>query len=322
MTTRDEGKGGQIPRPRNVVASVTARLLTRARNEREEFQLVLMRYALERLLYRLGQSEYERHFVVKGAQLFSLWGERTHRSTHDLDLLGYGANDVSRLEQIFRNLCRQAAVDDGLTFQEETVHGIPIREDQEYGGIRIRLTAFLGKARISLQVDIGFGDVVTPAPVLLSFPTLLDFPAPLMHTYPRETVIAEKTQALVQLGIANTRMKDFYDLWYLASHFSFDGLLLCEALKATFTQRETPFSVVTPLALTSTFADDGTKQIQWRAFLRKSGLEANTSLDLSDILTLLREFLLPMLIALAEGKRFAFSWPVGGSWHPNLVEDA
>jgi hypothetical protein len=237
--------------PRNLVASVSARLLKVAHEREEEYQLVLMRYGLERPLYRLGRSPYAGQFVVKGALLFAVWTAQTmqaevdttseasnevssrsetepafppqhpHRATHDLDLLGFGSADLARLVNVFRDLCQlqfPADENDGLTFQPETVQAAPIREDQEYGGIRAHVLALLGKARMPLQVDVGFGDVVTPAPAEIDFPTLLpDLPAPRVRVYPRETVVAEKFEAIVRLGLPNTRMKDFYDLWTLAN---------------------------------------------------------------------------------------------------------
>lgn len=339
--------------PRNVAASVAARLLTVAHEHEEEYQLVLMRYGLERLLYRLGRSPYAGQFVVKGALLFTVWAAQTertdqaeasaasndvgssltasgvpraqrphraHRATHDLDLLGYGSADLARLEQVFRDLCQlqlPVGEDDGLTFQPETVRAAPIRKEQEYGGIRVHLLALLGKARIPLQVDVGFGDVVTPAPAEVAFPTLLpDLPAPQVRVYPRETVVAEKFEAIVRLGLPNTRMKDFYDLWTLASQFAFAGGQLCAALRATFGRRATalPAADEEPVALTQRFGDDRTKQLQWAAFLRKGRLVADPKPALLDVLVILRMFLLPPSAAIAARQPFDQMWRAGGPW--------
>lgn len=339
----------RMRQPRNIVASVNARLLMLAKERNEEFQIVLMRYGLERLLYRLGQSPYAGQFVVKGAMLFTLWAAETrqsdvdtaasaspanpssetaarshelpalHRATHDLDLLGFGASDLSRLEQVFRDLCQLAvAEDDGLTFSPDSVQVAPIREDQEYGGVRTHLLAMLGKARIPLQVDIGFGDVVTPAPASIAFPTLLPtLPAPQVRVYPRETVVAEKFEALVRLGLTNTRMKDFYDLWTLANQFAFDGALLSAALRATFTRRGSALPGThddIPVALTARFGDDRVKRAQWTAFLRKSRIRPGFTLDLPDVQATLRAFLLPPGIASVAGQSFDQRWPIGGPW--------
>jgi hypothetical protein len=254
-------------------ASIKHRLLNLARERHDEFQLVLTRYALERLLYRLGSSRYADQFVVKGALLFSLWEGSPHRATRDLDLLGYGPNDVERLQEIFRDLCRLPIQGDGLLFAADTVHGAPIREDQEYGGIRIQLLAMLGKAQIPLLIHIGFGDAITPAPDEVTFPTLLDLPAPHVRAYPRETVVAEKFEAMVRLGMANSQMKDFYDLWILAKEFVFEGALLSRALAATFARRGTPLPSAVPLPLSPEFYEANAKQAQWQGFLRKGRLE-------------------------------------------------
>jgi Nucleotidyl transferase AbiEii toxin, Type IV TA system len=330
--------------PRNIVASVNARLLMLAKERNEEFQLVLMRYGLERLLYRLGQSPYASQFVVKGAILFSLWAAealksatdasggaattpsaenahallRLQRATHDLDLLGFGLSDLPRLERVFRDLCQlTVAEDDGLTFLPESVQAAPIREDQEYGGVRTHLRAMLGKARIPLQVDVGFGDVVTPAPASTNFPTLLPMlPAPQVRVYPRETVVAEKFEAIVRLGVPNTRMKDFYDLWTLANQFAFEGDQLCAALAATFARRgmALPTADEEPVAFTSRFGGDSTKRAQWAAFLRKGQLAVDAKPELPDVLAALRMFLLPPSAAIAAGQAFVWTWPPGGPW--------
>ncbi len=321
MTGKNERDSGATARrrPKNLTVSINQRLLNLARERHEEFQFLLTRYALERLLYRLGSSRYVDQFVVKGALLFSLWQGSPHRATRDLDLLGYGSPDVERLRDIFRGLCHLSVEDDGLTYVEDTVYGEPIREDQEYGGIRIHLLAMLGKARIPLQIDIGFGDVVTPAPAESIFPTLLDLPAPQVRAYPRETVVAEKFEAIARLGMANTRMKDFYDLYILAQQFAFDGALLSKAMDATFTRRGTPLPSGVPLALSSEFSEDETKQVQWKAFLRKGRLEPVT-LTLADVAAILREFLLPPAHPAASRAIFDLHWPPGGPWQSTTTE--
>lgn len=212
--------------PRNIAASVRYRLMTLSRERNEEFQFVLTRYGMERLLYRLSLSPHAGQFILKGATLFQLWTGQPHRSTRDLDLLGYGSPSPERLQAVFRDVCNMAVEDDGLTFITETIQATQIKEDDEYHGIRLRIESRLENARISLQIDIGFGDVITPDAQPATYPTLLDFPAPLLKVYPRETVVAEKFQAMVALGIANSRMKDFYDIWTLALQFEFDGSML------------------------------------------------------------------------------------------------
>jgi hypothetical protein len=284
-----------------------------ARDRGEDFQLVLTRYALERLLYRLSRSGYRDRFILKGAMLFQLWGPQPHRPTRDLDLLGRGLASVSRFVEVFREVCGQPVEDDGLAFDAGTVAGELMKEDQDYQGVRLDLTCRLGAIRLKVAVDVGTGDAITPAPAEVEYPTLLDLPAPSLLAYPRETVVAEKYQALVVLGMANSRMKDFYDLWILAGRFPFDGLTLSRAVQATFRRRQTSLPAGPPLALTAEFHDDRTKLQQWRAFLNKGKLEgAGTGLD--QVVSVLRTFLLPPTEALVAGKPFEGVWPGGGPW--------
>ncbi len=224
---------------KNVGASVRARLLGRSRVERTDFQILLTRYALERLLYRLSQSPHRDRFVLKGAMLFVTWVEDPFRPTRDLDFLGYGENSPDAIGGVFREICGQPVDDDGVEFDIGAITAVPIREDVEYGGIRVRTSATIAGARVPIQVDIGFGDAVTPGPVEIVYPPLLDAPAPRLRAYPVTTVVAEKFQALVQLGIANSRLKDFYDLWLIAQTFEFDRVSLAEAVRQTFARRET-----------------------------------------------------------------------------------
>jgi hypothetical protein len=225
--------------PKNVAASVKARLLHRAQRDGEELNSLLVRYVLERLLYRLASSAHADELILKGALLFIVWSERPHRATKDIDLLGSGTPDPRRLEGIFREVCQVPVVDDGLAFLAETVIAEPIREEAVYDGIRLRFVAQLGTAKVPIQVDVGFGDATTPEPTTLELPVLLDHPAPRLRAYARESTIAEKLHALVELGLANSRMKDYYDLWYLSKFYGFDGKLLATAVRSTFERRRT-----------------------------------------------------------------------------------
>ncbi len=290
----------------------------RAHTEGEEPEYVLTRYALERFLYRLGKSPYADAFILKGALLFALWEEHPHRATRDLDLLGFGSNDAGRVEEVFRELCMLPVEDDGLSFLPETVHARPIREQQEYGGIRVLLQATLGTARLRVQADVGFGDVVTPAPQAVDLPTLLDLPglsAPHLRVYPRETVVAEKFEAMVRLGLTNTRMKDFYDLLILARRFPFDGSTLATAVQATFARRSTdlPPPYQPPIALSDEFAEDAAKQAEWQGFLRRSKLGSD-GLALRAAIEELRAFMLPPTTTLTSGAWFEQQWEPGGPW--------
>ena len=225
---------------RNVGASVRARLLARARAERADFQLILTRYALERLLCRLSVSNQREQLVLKGAMLLAVWQEDLFRPTRDLDLLGQGDPDTASIAASIRSICSVKVPDDGVVFDTARVEAVPIRDDDAYPGVRVRTGATIAGARLPIQIDVGFGDVITPGAIEIEYPTLLDAPAPILRTYPPETVVAEKAEAIVTRGIANSRMKDFCDLWMIAQVFSFEGDDLSEAIRRTFERRRTP----------------------------------------------------------------------------------
>lgn len=296
--------------PKNLAASINARLLNLARARKEDAQFVVTQYGIERFLYRLSTSPHASSFVLKGASLFTVWSGHPHRATKDIDLLGKGAPDLDRLGRVFRDVCSVPAEDDGLFFDPSTVTTERIKEGANYEGVRVLLRATLGTARLAMQVDVGFGDAVTPAAVPADFPTLLGHPAPRIHIYPRETVVAEKLQAMVDLGLFNSRMKDFYDLWFLARGFEFEGHVLAQALEATFARRRTPLPSEPPFALTPAFAADGQKQVQWRAFLSRSRV-VETALALAAVIEQLWAFLEPPLLAAREGTAFSATWSDG-----------
>lgn len=300
------------PSCRDIAASVRQRLLNHAHHHAVPFDLVLTRYALERLLYRLGQSEWSNTFFLKGAMLFAAWFDQPYRQTRDLDLLGFGANDIPHLEMIFRSIC-QIEADDGIHFLTDLVHGTEIRETNFYAGVRIKLNAELAGAKISLQIDIGFGDAVTPGPEKIIYPTLLDFPAPQLNAYPHYTVVSEKFQIIVALGIATSRMKDFYDLWVMAQRLTFDGSILCQAIKSTFKRRNTILPETVPFALTESFTNDSIKNTQWNAFMGKNRnwIEEKT---LTEVIELINIFLTPPVISIRKNKEFNLIWPPGGFW--------
>jgi hypothetical protein len=274
---------------------------------------VLTRYVIERLLYRLSRSEHASQFVLKGAMLFRLWADQPHRPTRDLDLLGKGEPSPELLAQVFRDVCGVSVEDDGLTFDPDSVTAGRIREDQEYEGVRVECRAHLGQARINLQVDVGFGDAVSPRPSEITYPVLLDFPAPVLRAYPRQAVVAEKFQAMVALGLGNSRMKDFFDLWVLARGFAFDGPSLAGAIRATFRRRRTILPAEPPLALTPAFGTDAAKTRQWAAFLKRSKLDASGA-GLEEVCAFLNGFLMPPTLALAAGEEWTKDWPPGGPW--------
>jgi predicted nucleotidyltransferase component of viral defense system len=300
----------------NVAASVRQRLYNLAKERDEDFNFVLGRFVAERMLFRLSVSEHANSFVLKGALLFLLWSDRPYRPTRDVDLLGYGESSVGALENIFRDVCRVPVVEDGLVFDAVSVQGAGIREDQEYEGVRITLTARLGNARVPLQIDIGFGDAITPGVEAVEFPLLLTtptLPAAKLKAYPRETVIAEKVEAMVSLGMANSRMKDFYDLFTLAQNFPFDGTVLVRAVQNTFERRATPLPDAAPIALTVEFSTDAAKTSQWRNFLKR--VSSHTAgPDLATVIDHLSRFLLPVLTAAKTRDEFQKSWVAGKSW--------
>ena len=303
-----------LDKKRNGGHSVFQRLLNHARTCGEDFNLLLFRYGIERLLYRLSISPHAEKFILKGASLFLVWKGQNYRVTRDAGLLAFGPVDTDRLITIFKELC-QTAYDnaDGIEFMPDTVRAVPIREEQAYEGIRVTLLAMLHQARIPIQIDIGFGDAVTPEPERIEFPTLLDAPSPKLLAYPRFTMVAEKVEAMVRLGMANSRMKDFYDVWLLSRLFEFDGRTLCNAIRNTFRRRSTPLPGGLPMVFTDEFRKDAQKQTQWRAFVRKSKPE-DVSGDFDAVIGDIAAFLAPVIEAARGDDHFELSWPEGGPW--------
>ena len=280
----------------NLAASIRQRLLNRARQEKETFDAVLNRFGRERLLYRIGISEYSEQFLLKGAMLFALWYDMPHRPTRDMDLLGFGPGELFVLERVFREITQQT-VDDGLRFAE-TVKAEETRKEANYAGARITVLATLGQARIPLQVDIGFGDTVTPAAEQIDYPVLLeDLNPPRLGAYPVYTVIAEKLEAIVSLGMVNSRLKDYFDLQILLVREELDQQVLATAVRRTFAVRSTPLPQQVPLGLSSEFGEDPGKQAQWRAFLRRNEL---AEVPLPAVVSQMREGLMPVLLRAGE----------------------
>lgn len=296
---------------RNIAASVRARLLNRARAERLDFNLLLTRYALERMLYRLSVSEQRGQFLLKGALLFDLWFDVPHRPTHDADLLCFGSAEIPHLKNLIRRIS-QIECDDGIAFQADTVNAAEIRKEANYAGVRVTLLGLLDGARCPVQIDIGFGDAVVPGPEDAQYPVILpEMPQPQLRVYPRYTVVAEKLEAMASLGILNSRMKDYFDLWMLARHCEFDGAVLAQAIRATFERRGTGVPAGLPLGLTDEFALDEQKIKQWQAFQRKNALEP---MPLTVVIGALGEFLLPVLSALVSGSDRHRQWRPGAGW--------
>ncbi len=296
-------------KPVNIAASVKQRLLNVSRNLGEDFNFVLTKYCLERFLYRLTASNYRDRFILKGALLFSAWLDQPYRPTRDIDLSGYGDFSTERLTAVFREICRVAVPDDGVTFDPGSVEVTDIREEQLYGGQRITITARLGQARTMVRVDIGYGDAITPEAREITIPALLDFPAPHIRAYPPETTIAEKLEAMVSLGMLNSRMKDFYDLWTMSVRLSFEGPVLVKAIRATFERRKTP------VALSETFYTNKDKITQWNAFVMRIRATEQVP-SLTEIIRGLSSFLWPPLRSASTKILFENTWSAAGPWTP------
>lgn len=280
---------------------------------RQDFQYTLIRYAAERLLYRLSQSPHRDRFVLKGAMLFVVWMGHVPRPTKDVDLLGRGDFGIAELEEVFRGICAIPCPEDGLVIDVASVRAQEIREEQEYGGIRVTAGASLGRARIPIQVDVGFGDAIVPEAIETEFPTLLDLASPTLRVYPRETVVAEKLEANVKLGIATSRMKDIYDLYVLAKQFAFPGPTLARAIRATFERRKTELPRSLSDTLGDAFLQDAGKRAQWAAFLRRIGTGPR-GLTLDEAVRIIQTFVGPPVEALAAGLTFDGTWPPSGPW--------
>ena len=298
---------------KNVAHSVRERLLNLSRQTGEDFQLLLTRYAVERFLFRLARSKHADAFILKGAMLFALWTGEMHRPTRDVDLLGFGDSGEERLREAFLDVCAVDGGPDGLAFDPASVVIEAIREDQEYDGQRAIIRVTLGQARIDLQVDVGFGDAVTPAAEEVQYPTLLEMESPKLRAYPRDTVVAEKLEAIVKLGLANSRMKDYFDLLILARTFDFKGQGLANAVAATFRRRRTEIPSKVPLGLSEAFATDDSKLKQWNAFLKRSELDTGDG-GLRQVVNVLVEFLWPVLQAAKGNESFPRTWMAGGPW--------
>jgi predicted nucleotidyltransferase component of viral defense system len=296
---------------KNWPASVRARLLNISRATARPYAELLQYYAIERFLYRLGESKHRSRFILKGALMFHAWGAPLSRSTKDIDLLGYTDNAVENLVAIVQEICAQSVEPDGMIFDREQVRGQRIKEGAEYEGVRLRFLALLGKARIHMQVDVGFADVVIPHPITVDYPTILEMAGPQLRGYSRETVVAEKVHAMVVLGTLNSRMKDFYDVWLLAHHFDFEGIILQEAIRQTFSQRKTAIPQKLPVAFSDQFARD--KQNQWQAFLRRTRLDLGFK-EFDKIINDCQTFLFAPLNACATNKQFDKRWQAGKSW--------
>jgi predicted nucleotidyltransferase component of viral defense system len=299
-------------RIKNTAASVRQRLLVKARETARPFNELLQYYAMERFLYRMSQSQHSQKFILKGALMLTAWRVQLSRPTMDIDLLGRLSNGIDSLVEVVKEVCTHDTEPDGIRFDPDSVVAERIVEDAKYEGVRVRFRGYLDTARVSMQLDIGFGDEVIPSSLVVVFPTILQMPAPKIHGYTRESTVAEKFEAMVKLGILNSRMKDFYDIWILSRQFDFDRGTLESAIRAAFLNRGTEMTVH-PVALSGPFAEDTTKRTQWKAFIRKSRLE-NAPEELAEVTTAIAVFLEPLIETMVAGGAVSRIWKAPGPW--------
>ncbi len=296
----------------NIAASVHQRLLNKARESSRPFNELLQHFAIERFIFRLSKSPHANRFVLKGALMFSAWTGSMSRPTMDIDLLGKIENSIDLVVAVFKDVCEMEVENDGIVFHKDTVSAARITEDAYYKGVRVLLRGNLGSIRIFLQIDIGFGDVVIPKPGKVKYPVLLDFPPPELDGYTMESTIAEKFQAMVKLGLLNSRMKDFYDIWFLSRMFDFKGQMLAEAIEKTFEKRKTPITIE-PTIFNPPFMKDENKQAQWLGFITKAKLgDAPTSFE--GIATDIKVFLQPVVASIIDRQTFRLFWAAADRW--------
>jgi len=300
------------PRPRNIAASIHQRLLDKSKKSARPFNELFQYYAIERFLYRLSRSSHAGKFILKGALMLLVWEARVSRSTMDIDMLGRMKNNPDALIDMVREICLQEVEPDGVVFDPDSVRGERITEEADYEGVRVRFRGALDTARIAIQLDVGFGDVVVPPPKLMNYPTILDLPAPQVRGYSRESTIAEKFEAMVRHGVMDSRMKDFWDIRLLSRQFDFDGKTLAAAIAETFATRHTAIPA-DPVAFTEAFIQDETKTTQWKAFLRK-----NRMTDRADTFTeavhAVSFFLRPVVDQLVNHQTVPTIWKAPGPW--------
>ena len=303
-----------MPPVRNMAASVRQRLLNLSKERDRRFNDVLQHYALERWLYRLSRSEHASRFILKGALMLTAWKIPVTRPTRDIDLLANIENDLDAIRDIVAAICRTPVEDDGIVFDDQSVVTARITKDADFEGVRATFQGHLGTARLPMQIDMGFGDIVTPAPVDIVYPTVLEMPAPKLRAYNRETAIAEKFEAMVKIGELNSRMKDFFDIWMLASSGPFHGPVLVEAIKKTFEQRSILVNT-SEVCFTDAYARNVSKAAQWKAFLKRGEIK-NAPAGFEDVWSYVMAFLRPIADAIETNCPFDMHWTAGGPWQP------
>lgn len=297
---------------KNIAASVRARLDNRARTTGRPHQEVVQFFAMERFLYRLSRSPYRERLILKGALMLLVWHGTSRRPTRDIDLLGRIASDPDHIAKMVRDVCTQTVEPDGIEFDPASVRTMPIAEDVEYVGVRVQFLGRLDTIRLHMQVDLGFGDQVFPEPLDMAYPTVLDLPAPRLLMYLRETAIAEKFHVMLVRERLNSRMKDYFDIWWLAKHFDFKGEHLAEAIRRTCRQRKTVIPR-SPAGLNEEFGFDAAKAIQWRAF-REQMRMVDVPSEFSDAASAVSGFLNPVVRGISEALPFRLIWHPPGPW--------
>lgn len=297
----------------NIKASVRALLQNKAKQTNRPFAEVLQYYGMERFLYRLSRSKYADKFVLKGALLFTVWQIPERRTTLDIDFLARYDNRVASIDTVVKDVCHVSIDPDGLIFDPKTVRGYKIEEGADYEGVRVKFVGFLERSRIPMQIDVAFGDVVYPKTKAVHYPVILDFPKPHLKGYPPESVISEKFEAMVKLGLLNSRMKDFYDIWLMMRQFDFRGLDLSEALKRTFKHRKTDLPKAKPLFAEEIYDEKSDRQTLWKAFLRKNDIKHAPD-ELAVTARTIEQFLIRPLEAVDKGVEFSKEWKASGPW--------
>jgi predicted nucleotidyltransferase component of viral defense system len=295
---------------KNLSSSVLDRLHNKAKESGVPFQWMLYNYANERFLYRLSKSKHRNKFVLKGGLMFVGWNIPLRRLTKDIDFLGYSSNNIDDISIMVKEICVQSVEPDAIEFKLDTITAEAILEQNEYPGVRVCFRAIIGKTEIPMQVDIGFLDDITPAPSLITYPTILDMPAPFLKGYSKESVVAEKLHSILYRGSATSRRKDFYDLWFMSQQLNFKGISLQRAIRRTFKIRETPIPNGLPVALTENYANDN--ETQWRAFLNTFNPQNENIRDFKIVIATIRDFLVPVLITESKGMTYNLNWKAGG----------
>jgi len=304
---------------RNLSASVKARLQNKAKETNRPFSEIAQYYGMERFLYRFSRSKYSDKFILKGALMFSVWQVPERRATLDIDFLANYDRRAEAIEKVIKDVCNMSVTPDGLVFDTETVKAQNIREQMEYEGVRVKFIGLLNRSRIPMQIDVGFGDAVYPKPEFIEYPVILDFPKPYLKGYPPETVLSEKFEAMIKLGLLNSRMKDFYDIWLMIRRFDFKGSLLIEALKGTFKHRGTILPEGPPFFDEEIYDTRSDRQTLWKAFLNKADIKLAPE-KLSEVAKEIEDFLLEPLKAIKNDYEFDKVWKSSGPWRNGLKD--